>query len=552
MSRIFSAIIIAIISAIISFSSVLGASDSNSALINVQPDNLVPPSIEVFVRAPVGTFPTPYVIITGLTTGLDESTLRIEGRYGQKEFSCLSNQCALTVQSNDTLVVTAVDDNGNKSEPLTAEIEILQNEQGYTAKIVRLGKFIYFTDACGAAWSSNTADKPSWSQFPQDPYELNTSKDLHFLGRQLVDQGVLDLKSCPNNGLLGAGLSACGLELARPHLEYWQNQFDLPIWRAAAEEGIPPKVLKTLIETETQFWPITSDNRLHIDEFGLAQITENGIDILLRTDPDYYYEVCNEALADCKVPYVSLPAEVQYNLRTYLTGMLNTDCPTCAFGRSLDKAAASIDLIARVLKANCLQASPFISYGGEKMSYEDSWKVTLAIYNAGIGCVSETYKVVTDADLPLNWDTFSKNFTCVTGTDYVDKLWYSLVTFDQHRKTDYELEIVTPELVTETGAVPYITTDTILVVHAFQDANSDGIFQDGEGLDGIEVLLTLPNGEERKTNTENGIAKFDLFGQQIGQQAKVALVGFNKEASLLITPDDEILIIFPFLPQFEL
>lgn len=550
MTRIYLAIIISIIAALIPFNTAFGASDDIGYPGNTQPENLLPPSIEVFVRAPVGTFPSPYVIITALTTGLDESTLGIEGNYGQKEFTCHSNQCALMIGSNDTLVVTAFDQNGNKSKPLTAEIEVLQNDEGYSAKIVKLGKFVYFTDACGSAWGSNTADKPIWSQFPQDPYELNTSKDLHFLGKQLVDQGVVDLRSCPNNGLLGAGLSACGLELARPHLEYWQNQFDLPIWRASAEEGIPPRVLKTLIETETQFWPITSDNRLHIDEFGLAQITENGIDILLRTDPDYYYEVCNQSLADCKVPYVSLPAEVQYNLRSYLTGMLNTDCPSCAFGRSLDKAAASIDLIARVLKANCLKASPFISYGGEKMSYEDSWKVTLAIYNAGIGCVSETYKVVTDADLPLNWDTFSKNFTCVTGTGYVDKLWYSLITFDNHRKTDYELEIVTPELNINAESNTSIALDTTLIIQAFQDNNADGVMQENEGLNGIEVLLSLPTGEERNAYTEKGIAKFDLNGQPIGQKAKVTLIGFNKQAIILITPEEEIMVIFHFLPQF--
>jgi len=293
--------------ALVPASGVHALQDPKSSLETIQPENLLPPTVELFVRAPTGTFPTPYIILTALTTGLDSSELTISGTYNQSQFTCLSDICAVKVDKNGTLLATATDQNGNTSEILSAEIEVSQNELGYSTHISTLRNFIYFTDACASAWGLINADKPAWSNFPNDPYELNTSKDLHFLGRQLYDKKAIDLTSCPNNGLLGAGLSACGLEIARPHLEYWQNQFDLPIWRAAGEVGIPPRIIKTLIETETQFWPITSDNRLHIDEFGLAQITQNGIDVLLRNDPKYYYEVCNESIATCDVPYPSLP-----------------------------------------------------------------------------------------------------------------------------------------------------------------------------------------------------------------------------------------------------
>lgn len=518
-----------------------------SSLAATLPENVLPPTIELFVRAPVGTYPTPYIILTALTTGLDSSELTISGTYNQSTFTCLSDQCAIKVEKNGTMLATATDQNGNSSKVLSAEIEVSQNELGFSTHIATLRNFIYFNDACGSAWGLVT-NKPAWANFPNDPYELNTSKDLHFLGKQLYEQKAIDLSSCPNNGLLGAGLSACGLELARPHLEYWQNQFDLPIWRASGEVGIPPKILKTLIETETQFWPITSDNRFHIDEFGLAQITQNGIDVLLRNDPKYYYEVCNESIAPCDLPYASLPAEVQANLRSYLVNKLNTNCPTCAFGRSLDKAAASVDLIARVIKADCLQARPYLSYKENKLNYEDSWKVTLALYNAGVGCVQETYNKITMDGLDLTWDNFENNFTCVTGTGYVDKLWYSLITFDDHRKTDYALEFVEPALPVSEQRQGYSLSKGTLTVKAFQDLNGDGIMQDDEGLTGIEVLLTVPDRNPISNQTASGVAEFDLSGYSIGQRAKVSLIGYNKSTYIFITPEENQAVSFPFLP----
>jgi len=229
---------------------------------------------------------------------------------------------------------------------------------------------------------------------------------------------------------------------------------------------------------------------------------------------------------------------------------LNTDCPTCAFGRSLDKAAGSIELITRVLKADCLQAKPYLSYNGKKLNYEDSWKVTLAIYNAGVGCVQETYHDITNAGYDLTWDNFENNFTCVTGTGYVDKLWYSLVTFDEHRKTDYALEFVEPTLPTPEQRQSYSVTNGTLIVKVFQDKNGDGTMQAGEGLSDIEVLLTVPELSPSSNLTSDGIAEFDLSGYTIGQRAKVALIGYNKSTYIFITPEESQTVSFPFLPAF--
>lgn len=519
--------------------------------VNADPENLLPPTLEAFIRAPIGTYPSPYVILTALSTSSETTGLRIEGTYGNKNFTCPNSSCALLVDGSGRINFKAIDQDGNVSKSVGAAFEVTQDGQGYITKITTLDQFIYFRDACASSWGLINANIPTWASFPQDPYELNTSKDLHYLGKQLVDKKAIDLSSCPNNGILGAGLSACGLELAKPHLEFWQNQFDLAIWRAAGDNGIPPKVLKTLIENETQFWPSTSANRLHIDEFGLAQITPNGIDVLLRTDPEYYYEVCNEAVSDCDVPYMSLPPAVQFTVRSYLSGLLNTDCPTCPYGISFDKATKSIDLIARVLKADCKQAKPYISYQDQKMDYEDSWKVALAIYNAGVGCVSSTYEEITSAGRRLNWDTYENNFTCVTGTYYVDKLWYSLMNFEENRKTNYALELVepiSPEPVINEG---YTVNESSLTVQVFQDQNMDGVMQSEEGINKVEVLLSIPGFEPISVLTENGFAKFDLTGYPVGTRSNVSLVGYSKQTYFYVTQERLQTISFPFLPPIN-
>jgi hypothetical protein len=117
------------------------------------------------------------------------------------------------------------------------------------------------------------------------PFQLNTRKTLHTLATQLILSGIVETNDCPAGGL---SLSldwptACGLERASTAMIAWQNQFDEHIWLASRDQGIPPKVLKTLIEIESQFWP--GNSRFYIDEIGLGQINQLGLDVLLRQDP---------------------------------------------------------------------------------------------------------------------------------------------------------------------------------------------------------------------------------------------------------------------------
>ena len=190
------------------------------------------------------------------------------------------------------------------SDEVIASVSVTQVEGGFIVTIDAVSQFTPFTDSCAAVWGVQDRENATWDNFVQFPFQLNTDKTLHYLTTKLILNGVVDVSDCPAGGL---SLSldwptGCGLEKARPAMIAWQNQFDEYIWLASREHGIPPKVLKTLIDYESQFWP--GNSRFFVDEFGLAQINQLGVDVLLRRDLTYYQRACTTVLSalDCTRP----------------------------------------------------------------------------------------------------------------------------------------------------------------------------------------------------------------------------------------------------------
>jgi hypothetical protein len=78
---------------------------------------------------------------------------------------------------------------------------------------------------------------------------------------------------------------------ARAAVVKWQNQFDAEIFNAARMHNVPAKLLKRMMAAESQFWPFytTADG-----ERGVMQVTDNGLDVLMRFDganiDPYYFE----------------------------------------------------------------------------------------------------------------------------------------------------------------------------------------------------------------------------------------------------------------------
>ena len=139
---------------------------------------------------------------------------------------------------------------------------------------------------------------PKWAEFPQMPDGLYTSKSLYFLASRLLYTGIVDAKDCPNQGFLSpASPNGCGMERAKTAMIEWQNQYNPVIWSASRKIGVPPKIIKTLIEKESQFWP--GNSRLFLQEYGLAQINQFGADVALRWNNDLFKQTCSAVLGDC-------------------------------------------------------------------------------------------------------------------------------------------------------------------------------------------------------------------------------------------------------------
>ena len=135
----------------------------------------------------------------------------------------------------------------------------------------------------------------------------------------------------------------------------WQNQFDVAIWEAGRSLGIPPRLIKTLIEQESQFWP---GNSRHIyNEYGLGQLSQSGADVALRWDNELFYNVCSGLVYDCSKIYGRLSSWMQATMRGGLMRSVNAECATCPHGIDEGRAYESIPMITRTLRSNCLQVN---------------------------------------------------------------------------------------------------------------------------------------------------------------------------------------------------
>jgi len=209
----------------------------------------------------------------------------------------------------------------------------------------------------------------------------------------------------------------------------WQNQFDERILQVAEEKGVPAQLMKNLFAQESQFWPGVF--RVPY-EFGLGQITDHGADALLLWNSTFFDQFCPLVLAQdaCDRGYLSLLPEDQAILRGALAVEARSDCPECMAGVDLTNVDFSISLFADTLLANCEQVAQLISYNtGEKpgkvSSYEDLWRLTLANYHAGPGCMSYAiFNAWSTNRVELLWEEVTTRLTpaCQGVVPYVDKI----------------------------------------------------------------------------------------------------------------------------------
>lgn len=122
-----------------------------------------------------------------------------------------------------------------------------------------------------------------------DLYEQTPNADalfsddlLTWLAGRLIWFGYVKA-DCGGSGLNPYTFAAdpCGLRSARSMVIAWQNQFNTEIYAAALAYNVPAKLLKRMMLIESQMWPFYN---APAGEVSVMQITDNGLDTLLRFD----------------------------------------------------------------------------------------------------------------------------------------------------------------------------------------------------------------------------------------------------------------------------
>jgi hypothetical protein len=285
--------------------------------------------------------------------------------------------------------------------------------------------------SCAELWQAfpPVGGPPLWLTTPETPALMATDIPYNYLAGRLIAQGLVDASSCPSGGMLPNGYAdACGLELAKPMVEVWQNQFDASIIYVANETGVPGQLMKNLFAQESQFWPGEFKTPV---EYGLGQITDNGAEAILLWNPSFFSQFCPLVLDEsaCKRGYIYLNKENQAILRGALAVEANADCPECDTGVDLPYANLTIKLFANTLLANCEQVAQVVYNAtglipGEVSDYEDLWRFTVANYHVGPGCLSYAMYIAWSARAEMDWEHVSTYLTkpCQSVIPYVEKV----------------------------------------------------------------------------------------------------------------------------------
>jgi hypothetical protein len=387
----------------------------------------------------------PDLLITAEEPLPNEHITSIDGTYNGNPFSCEGAQCSLpltpTPLGGVSVEFWAVSSYGDTSDHYTALVRVVD-----TGVSAAPGSSGYFVDVISSQWRGAdlascvstweafppVGGLPTWLSTPDDSALLTSDDPYYYLAGRLIGQGVVDASTCSSGGLLPNGYAdACGLDKARPQVEAWQNQFDARIVDVARQTGVPAQLMKNLFAQESQFWPGVF--RVPF-EFGLGQITDNGVDTILLWNNSFYQQFCPLILTQsaCDKGYLGLSSDNQAILRGALALQAKADCAQCDAGIDLTNVDFSLTLFADTLKANCAQVGQIVitatqSIPGTVSTYEDLWKFTIANYHGGPGCLSYAITTAWANTNNLTWDEVSQDFTdaCRGVVPYVNKITQS-------------------------------------------------------------------------------------------------------------------------------
>ncbi|MBI5950209.1 MAG: hypothetical protein HY865_01015 [Chloroflexi bacterium] len=133
---------------------------------------------------------------------------------------------------------------------------------------------------------------PGYGLYQQAPsaQSLLTDEDYTWLAGQLIWGGLVRTNCDYPIDVNTMTATPCGMAAARSKVVQWQNQFDQDIYNVALAYNVPARLLKRMMGVESQFYPFYTGPD---GEHGVMQITDNGLDTLLRFDRDidpFYFE----------------------------------------------------------------------------------------------------------------------------------------------------------------------------------------------------------------------------------------------------------------------
>lgn len=383
----------------------------------------------------------PRVVLNAREPLPNEHILRIRGSLDGVGFTCESASCVLDVgptrPEGASLYFWADSSFGDSSAHYEAAIRITSPQP------VGSSGQTWFVDvlssqwdgapppACSTIWGAfaPAGGPPAWLSTPLTADGLRSDFPYSYLAGTLIREGLIDAGTCPEGGLLPNGAAnTCGVTAGQDAVTAWQNRFDQLIFDEATTVGIPAQLMKRLFARESQFWPGTyHDNK----EIGLGQLTESGADTTLLWNSSFFRQFCPLVLDQgaCAQGYARLMPGEQALLRGALTGQANAACKECSSGVDLQKAKRSVEVFGATLLANCQQVGWMVSSTaearpGDVSGYEDLWRMSLANYNAGPGCLSKAMKLAWRREGRLDWATVSSYLdpACQGAVGYVNSI----------------------------------------------------------------------------------------------------------------------------------
>jgi hypothetical protein len=408
---------------------------------------LPPPTVQVTLENcnPVYSSSTsicdsePILVLTGTEPLPGYQIISIEGLYENQPFVCdvvCRLKLPVTGENIFNLQFWANSSYGDSSEVFNAQLRVAVSPAGDP------DRSYWYVDVLSDQWAGvplascvqtwgtlpPIGGPPTWLSTPPNVEELNTDLPYTYLASQLIKQGAVDASSCPNGGLEpDETASQCGIEVARPAVIAWQNQFDEIILNVARDTGVPAHLLKNMFAIESQFWPGASNKT----DIGLGQLTPEGADTTLLWNPPFFYQFCPLVMdsAECSKGYLGLTDEQQEYVRLALFDAVNANCDNCPLGIDLNRANFSIGVFAHTLLANCEQAGQLVENvsggeAGKAATYEDLWKFTMVNYNAGPGCLGDALDVASGDEDGLTWENVASHLlpTCPASVNYVEQI----------------------------------------------------------------------------------------------------------------------------------